>query len=48
MNYIFTGNFPLKFAWKNIINNTIKDFGHESKLLRMEEDRGFDRFIELF
>ena len=35
MNYIFTGNFPSKFAWKNIINNTINDFEHEAKLLRM-------------
>ena len=47
MNYIFTGHFPSKFAWKNIINNTINDFEDVAKLLRMDHDRDFDRFIEL-
>jgi hypothetical protein len=36
MNYIFTGNIPSKVAWKNIINNTINDFEHKAKLIRME------------
>jgi hypothetical protein len=48
MNYIFTGNIPSTFAWKNIINNTINDFEHKAKLIRMEGDRDFDRFIKLF
>ena len=34
MNYIFTGNFPSNFSWKNSINNAINDFEHEARLIK--------------
>ncbi|VDI79669.1 Hypothetical predicted protein [Mytilus galloprovincialis] len=46
-NYMFTGTFPTKFQWKNIVSSAVNPIERLQKEERMRRDNDFVKFLRL-